>query len=161
MSDNYLRIIPTDPNLVPSEAVADQVVNLIGPAFPEADEVVAESHGHPVFIDQGANLEAVLCPTCGKRLRLDFADEVDPIRDWWHELTDPLESSNVTEVQARMPCCQAMVPFTALQFDWPAGVASFEISIMNPGVPDALSSELQRQVETLLGSPVRYVWAHY
>jgi hypothetical protein len=32
---------------------------------------------------------------------------------------------------------------------------------MNPGVPDALSGELQRQVETLLGSPVKYVWAHY
>ena len=161
MSDNYLRIIPTDPNLIPPEAVADQIVKLLGPAFPEADEVVAESHGHPVFIDQGANLEAILCPACGKRLPLQPASEVDAIRDWWYGLTDPLGEGNVVQVQATMPCCQAVVPFSELQFDWPAGVASFEITILNPGVPDPPSAELKQQVEALLGGPVKYVWAHY
>jgi hypothetical protein len=161
LSDDYLRIIPADPNLIPPKSIADQIVNLVGPAFPEADEVVAESHGHPVFIDQGTNLEAILCPACGKRLPFHPAQEVDALRDWWYELSDPLGEASVVEVKATMPCCQAVVPFSRLQFDWPAGVASFEISIMNPGTSDSLPAELQRQVEALLGGPVKYVWAHY
>ena len=161
MSDNYLRIIPSDPNLIPPDAVAEQIVRLLEPAFPEADEVVAETHGHPVFIDQGANLEAILCPACGKRLVLQPTAEIDAVLEWWYELTEPLGETDVSQVQASMPCCQAAVPFSALQFDWPAGVASFEISIMNPRVPDPPATELQRQVEALLGSPVKYVWAHY
>jgi uncharacterized Zn-finger protein len=111
VSDNYLRIIPVDPNLIPTRAVAEQIVQLVGPAYPEADKVEAESHGHPVFIDQGANLEAILCPACGKRLSFYPADEAEPIREWWYELTDSVGEGSVAEMQASMPCCAALVPF--------------------------------------------------
>ena len=158
MSENYLRIIPADPNLVPTRAVANQIVDLVRRAFPAADEVVAERHRRPTFIDQGENLEAILCPACGKRLALQAADEVG---GWWHDLADSLHNKNLTSVEATMPCCRRVVPFTTLEFDWPAGVASFEISIRSPGTTDPLSARLQRKVEALLGTPVKYVRAHY
>jgi hypothetical protein len=84
-----------------------------------------------VFIDQGANLEAIVCPACGERLEFQPAQELDPIREWWYGVTDPLGQGNVAKVEATMPCCQAVVPFATLQFEWPAGIASFEVSIMN------------------------------
>jgi hypothetical protein len=161
VSDNYLRIIPADVNLMPPETIAAQIVKLLEPVFPDADKVVAENHGHPIFIDQGANLEAILCPACGRRLPLEHTDEVDSVRDWWYELSDPLGDGDVTDVRATMPCCQRVVPFSELQFDWPAGVASFEISILNPRIPEPPSGELERKIEVILGSRVRYVWAHY
>jgi hypothetical protein len=161
VSDNYLRIIPTDPNLIPPETVADQMVPLLGPAFPDADDVVAESHGHPVFVDQGSNLEAILCPACGTRLLFYPAADAEAVWDWWYELTDALGEGDAAQAETTMPCCQAVVPFSDLQFDWPAGVASFEISIMTPGASDPPSSELQQRLEALLGCQVKYVWAHY
>jgi hypothetical protein len=122
VSDNYLRIIPIDPNLMPPDDVSDQSVKLLEPAFPAADKVVAETHGHPVFIDQGAKLEAILCPACGKRLTLQPTAEVDAIHKWWYNLTEPLGESDVSQLQASMPCCEAGVPFSALQGS--TGVAS-------------------------------------
>jgi hypothetical protein len=161
MSDNYLRIIPAEPKLVPPEAVATRILALVRPAFPEADTVAAESHPHPVFVDQGANLEAVLCAACRRRLQCEPTAEASAVWDWWLDLADRLRDGSVADVQVTMPCCQAVVPFTALEFDWPAGVASFEISIMNPGVSGGPSVDLQRQLEVLIGCPIKCIWAHY
>jgi hypothetical protein len=45
--------------------------------------------------------------------------------------------------------------------DWPAGVASFEISIRNPGLADRLDAALVSELEKALGCQVRQIWAHY
>jgi hypothetical protein len=161
MSDNYLRLIPSDPHLMPPDVVANQIVSLLRPAFPEADRVTAEYHDHPVFVDQGTNLEAVLCRACGRRLPFGPGLGDEGVWQWWYDLTEHLAGGSVTDVQVTMPCCHARLPFAALEFDWPAGVASFEVSIRNPRTPDGPSPELQRRVEALLGSPIKVIWAHY
>ena len=156
MSDNYLRLVPSDPALVPSKEVATTFVNLVGNALPDAHEVLAESYGHPVFIDQGANLESIICPSCETTLPLDSESN----RDWWYEVSDDLENEDIRAVEVCMPCCGVVVPFEQLRFDWPAAVASFEISILNPNVR-ALPVDLLAELERALGCEIKQVWAHY
>jgi hypothetical protein len=160
MSVTYLKIIPADIRLVPRETAHGEIVRLVEEAFPAAEEIELHAYGHPVFVDQGQNLNAILCPAC--EVRLEFANqEVDPLRDWWYEMSDPLGETSVAHVLLEMPCCRAVVPFAALQFDWPAGVASFEIAVMDPGVAETPSLEWRRRVEALIGGPIRFIWAAY
>jgi hypothetical protein len=161
VSDNYLRIIPVEPTLIPPEATARNAVERIGPLFPDSDEVVAKSYGHPVFIDQGANLEAIICPSCGARLPFYPADLAEHLRAWWDDIADPLDEVNVADLRVTMICCRASVLFSDLSYDWPAGVASFEISIMNPGRADGLSGSELTELQEILGCQVKQIWAHY
>ena len=156
MSDNYLRLVPSDPALIPSKEVATACVTLVGNALPDAHEVLAESYGHPDFIDQGANLESIICPACETSLSLDSESN----RDWWYEVSDELENKDIRAVEVRMLCCGVIVPFEQLRFDWPAAVASFEISILNPNV-HALPADVLAELERALSCKIKQVWAHY
>jgi hypothetical protein len=142
MSDSYLILIPTESRLIPAEEAAQAAVALLFPALPEAHEIVAESHGFPVFVDQGANLEFINCPSCGSRLPFNPASEAELVRDWWYAIVDPLEGQCVDGVIVTMYCCGARVPFSSLTFDWPAGIASFQIDILNPGIGESLPPSL-------------------
>lgn len=163
MSDDYLRVIPVDARFVPATDLAQTAVGLLGPALPDADEIVAETYDHPVFIDQGVNLETVICPACSARLSFYPTEKAEAVRKWWHAITDPLDLStqNVANLRITMYCCGAFVLFSELTYDWPAGVASFEISILNPGIRGSLPEELLVKLESVLGCRVRQVWAHY
>jgi len=159
MSDNYLRLIPADVRYIPADDVAAAAVGIASRALPEADVVQAERHEEPVFIDQGTNLEAIICPACRVRMVVFGQDGV--IQQWWYELIEPLQGKGVAGVEVRTPCCAATVPFSELEFDWPAGVASFEISIRNPGIGNPLDETVIAQLEAVLGCRVKQVWAHY
>ena len=65
------------------------------------------------------------------------------------------------DLAARMPCCGAVVPFTALTFDWPAGFARFRLSIDNPQVERPVATEIVRELERILGCSLTQVWALY
>jgi len=161
MSDNYLRIIPADENLVPSDEVVAQVLELIAPAFAGADEILSKRHRHPVFIDPGEGLLVVLCPACDARLPLRAPAAPAAVREWWSLLAGDLARKGAGDVRATMPCCRKLVPFSRLRFDAPAGVAAFEISILNPPLAQPPSPEVQEQLAAVLGCPVRFVWARY
>jgi hypothetical protein len=161
VSDNYLRIVPIDPRFIPAESVAQAAVQMLGPAVLGADRVLAKNYGHPVFIDQGANLEAIVCPACGSRLLFHSAEDAESVREWWYAIADLLDEQNIADLSVNMRCCQASVLFADLDFDWPAGVASFEISILNPGISGPLPGDTVSSLEGALGCKVRQIWAHY
>lgn len=159
MSDSYLRIFPTEPAFRPSEAATLAALAILKPAVPEADGIEAESYAHPTFIDQGENLEAIICPACGGRLKLLSAS--NEVRTWWHNIADSLTGQNVAALQVTMPCCRAAVSFAALAFHWPAGVASFELSVQNPNLCGPIPPEIMQQLEAALGCSLRQIMAHY
>ena len=121
--------------------------------LPDGEMCKAEVYDELHFIDQGNNCEAVLCPSCGRQFAIDFFTENDPGMTWWFEVTDAISNSgSIREVQTRMPCCGASVPFTSLEFDWPAGFAHFALSIWNPNVADKLLTiEQMSKLENVLG----------
>ena len=160
VSDNYLRLIPTDPHYMPPDEAGRRASLVVSHALPAADRVQVKRHSQPVFIDQGTNLESVLCPRCRARVAF-YGDTATATSEWWKQIADQLGGQQVADVRVTMSCCGSSVMFQELQFEWPAGVASFEISIRNPGIGEPLGPELVAQLEGILGCGIRQVWAHY
>ncbi len=120
-----------------------------------------ETYENVAFIDQGENLEAVLCSGCSSRVDLygpqappNFAEQV-------FELVNETEEATVESLTVNMPCCGMHVPFTSLRFDWPAAFGRFELSIWNPEVDRPVPEELRQRLEAAVGMPLLEVWAHY
>ena len=68
MSTSLLRIIPEDPDHVPSLSAQIRARTTLAKLVPNAGRVHSEVHNDPAFIDQGENFEEVRCGSCGKPL---------------------------------------------------------------------------------------------
>lgn len=150
MSDNYLRLIPKDPTWQPTVEAAQRCVAALSPLVPGADSVEAEFLEKVTFIDQGANLERVLCPAC--RVGLDL--------DWWSEEMARSGDGAFSDLAVTTPCCSAATSLNDLGYEWPAGFASFEVAVLNPQRGWLEPDELSR-LGDMLGRPLSQVMAHY
>jgi hypothetical protein len=159
MSDNYLRLIPDDPRFTPPRRAARAALQLLKQAV-RSDRVEAEYYATPVFIDQGTNLEAIICPLCARRHPLHDAPAAKATGKWWSSMSARLDRTNPADLRTRTPCCNRLVEFSRLTFDWPAGVASFELSLLNPNRGDLRPALLDR-IRAMLGCAIRMVWARY
>lgn len=136
-------------------------MTLLGSFFPEGEDFQAEIYDEIEFIDQGENIEAVICPACEKRLEMDHFTEGDPIVAWWYDLSEVMEEAAVASITTKMPCCGQVVRMMDLEFDWPAGFARFELSVMNPNEADNLTELQLHELEQILDCQLRQVRAHY
>jgi hypothetical protein len=161
MSDDVLKLIPADPHFVPSAAAQAAAVAALEKLLPEGEMCRAKDFGHVTFIDQGENLESILCPACRTKLSLYGSPESESNCDWWHSIMDNLEEGDFEGVSGQMPCCGRPVPVTSLQFDWPGGFARFELCIWNPGLGENLTPTQVAEFEAILGCKLLQVRAHY
>ncbi|MCA9178809.1 MAG: hypothetical protein KDB14_30310 [Planctomycetales bacterium] len=161
MSDDYLKIIPTSAECVPPKRTHRSALVLLRTFFPEGEDFQVEIYDEIEFIDQGENIEAVICPACKQRLEMEHFTEGDPIVAWWYELSEAMDGTAVTAITTRMPCCGRVVRMMDLEFDWPAGFARFELNVMNPNVAENLTESQLRELEQILGCRLRQVRAHY
>lgn len=150
MSDNYLRLIPTDPAWRPERDAAERAAVVLSALVPGADEVEAELYAGVTFIDQGANFERLGCPLCGAELA-----EV-----WWGEQMAAAGAGGFADLRVSTPCCGKATSLNDLTYDWPAGFAQSELSVLNPQRGWLTEAELA-EVATALGHPLRQVMAHY
>ena len=150
MSDNFLRLIPTDPEYTPDAQAADEARAYLATLVPDADEVKAAMTSEVTFIDQGTNLERISCPRCGAEL-----DE-----SWWADEVERASNTAFTQLDVTTPCCAARVSLNDLDYEWPAGFARFVLEAMNPQVRD-LDESATARLATMLGTPLRRIWAHY
>ena len=158
MSDDYVRLIPTDPVWQPAQAPAAAatayVVELFAGPNGSVDQVEHEFHDAVTVIDSGVNTSRATCPTCGGDVPLGW---VFGVVDSRHQV------SNLEDLIVQVPCCGALVSLNELEYDWPMGFARFEISILNGyrpivGLSDVVELEA---VARRLGHAVRQVLAHY
>ena len=161
MSDDYLKIIPTAPEHVPPKSRHQLALTLLETFLPDGEEFEAQVYDKTEFIDQGENIEAVICPSCTKRSTLDHSTDDNPIVTWWYDLAESMEDADVTKIITEMPCCRQRVRLMDIEFDWPAGFARFELNVMNPNVRGNLTIPQLEQLETILGCPLKQVRAHY
>ena len=150
MSDNVLRLIPTDPQFVPDDASAERARDHLAELAPNADEVTQNMSEETQFVDPGANLERISCPRCGQNLPME----------WWQDRMDDAFKARFTVLAVTTPCCGADVSLNDLNYEWPAGFARFVLEAMNPGVADLATAEIATLAE-IVGSPLRRIWAHY
>ena len=155
MSDDVLSIIPTDPTWQPTEAAADRAIAILEGLAPGAGdldvEIEADFYDKITPVDPADNLARIGCPRCGRDIDLD----------WWHDLVETAvdEEDGFDTLDVVVPCCESTVSLNDLDYDWPAGFASFEIAVWNPDRGQLTDAELAA-VAAALGHPVRQVMAH-
>jgi hypothetical protein len=155
MSDDFLRIIPTDQNYVPDSGQQQHALELLKALCPGADEYEATTYDELTFLDQGENCEAVLCPSCAARLHTLDDD------GWWLERQEEAFRSSIADMRVTMPCCSNNIAFTSLQFDWPAGFAHFELSVRNPSLDDIyLPPKELKKLQDALNCRLTQIRAH-
>jgi hypothetical protein len=150
MSDNYLRLIPTDPQYVPSSEAAEVARQRLARLVPDADEVTTVVTDHAEFVDAGINFERVDCPNCGRELD----------QEWWTERMDEAAGGHFSALQVTTPCCSWQVSLNDLTYVWPVGFARFVLEALNPNVKDLPEGALA-DLGTALGTPLRQIWVHY
>ena len=163
MSDDVLSLIPIEQEYVPNAAARERAAALLQEMLPDGEICEAKVYDELHFIDQGENCEAVLCPSCRRRFEIGYFTESDPGLTWWLEMSEAIpKDGSIKHVRTSMPCCGETVPFTSLEFDWPAGFAHFTLSIWNPNVADGLLTiEQLGMLEEVLGCKLKQIRAHY
>jgi hypothetical protein len=149
MSDDFLRLIPTDPQCTAGDRQLREASALLASFLPQAQEVTFEIKEQVSFIDPGQNLERIFCPRCGHQVDMG----------WWADQMDAAYETGFSDLSVKMPCCGATVSLNDLQYDWPAGFARFVLEARNPR--EHLNQEKLESLEAILGCKLRRILAHY
>ncbi len=149
MSDSYLRLIPTDPDYVPSSGQIQQALAIIS-ANPLGSEPAVKITDDVEFIDAGTNLSAVYCPLCGSEINW---------RWWADDAMNRAYATRFRDLTIKTPCCGFQTNLNDLRYDWPCGFARFEISFLGPR--RNLEPGMVERIAAALGTPLRKIWAHY
>ena len=167
MSEDLFKVIPESRGFVPDAFTYKNAIRKLEEFTPDGEEVEVRVYQHLEFIDQGENLEAIICPCCKQRLRIDHSSANDPIGDWWQKANveaDIHRGQDVFELNleavCQMPCCQEQVKCVDLEFDWLGGFAKFELTARNPDL-ETLTHEQILELEEILGCRLTLIRDHY
>ncbi|MBI5793633.1 hypothetical protein HZA87_00905 [Candidatus Uhrbacteria bacterium] len=149
MSESILKLIPTNPNYVPSDQIIKKVRNLFPSIFPHAQRFDFRTAENVEFIDPGANFESVSCPFCGSPVDIS----------WWQEAMDQAAGNKFSDLKINTPCCGKSSSLNNLIYNWPAGFAKFTLSVIDPG-HDPADEEIHA-LEDALQCRVKKIIAHY
>lgn len=150
MSDNYVTIVPVDPQLVPAEESVVGLEALVRTLAPALEGMERQVHPGVRFFDAGANFESVACPHCRQTLDLG----------WWSETCDhDLVDGAFLLAERALPCCAGKATLNDLVYDWPQAFGRFGLRIMNPSRA-AFSEEEVGLIQGALGCKVRIVYQH-
>jgi hypothetical protein len=155
VSDDYIRLIPTDPVWQPTPQNAAAAVAYVTGLFAEPGDDVwaieARFYDRPTVIDAGMYLERITCPRCHADIALS----------WFGDFVRR-SGMSFDRLDAQVPCCEAVISVNGLRFEEPMGFARFEVSVMNgTRAKNELDSEELAQVASVLGRPVKQILAHY
>jgi hypothetical protein len=149
MSDNYLHLVPCDPEFDPDPPRVAEAVKLLASFLPNADDVSVRQSEEVQFIDQGENFERVLCPGCGSDLT-----------ELWGDWMDEAAASGFRSRDISPPCCGAETELNGLVYEWPAAFGRFLLTALNPRMGGWLPQDQQTAIEEILGCPLRQVLSH-
>jgi hypothetical protein len=150
MSDNYLRLIPEEPEFVPDPKASVQAVLTLQSLAPLAEEIKASITETIRFINQGSNFEKVLCPKCGAELN-----------EWWKKEMNKAWKDCFANLLTNTPCCGTTLSLNDLEYQWPAGFSRYVLEARNPSLGRGLEPAQVAQLESILGCRLRQVLAHY
>jgi uncharacterized protein YbaR (Trm112 family) len=158
MSDDCIKLIPTDPCYVPPKPLQKKAIDLLEVMLPEGEECEAEVYERLTFIDQGENLSFIICPNCRKNLDYNYDEN---IQEWWYSIEAQEQDKGVEGLMISMPCCKRNILFTDLTFDSPAGFARFKLVAWNPQISHDLSPEQIADLEAVLKCKLKQIRAYY
>jgi hypothetical protein len=131
MSDNWIRVIPEQPDVVLDEERQQRAVSYFRTIMARTAEVRASINDCIVFFDCGGNFESVACPSCETSIDIDL----------WHDwMNEDFDGEGFTLKEHAMSCCGAQHTLHELRYEMPQGFGRFELCAMNPNLGE-LSEE--------------------
>ena len=148
MSSSELKIISTIPSYIPDKIQLDDTRKFLSKMY-EPDKIEFITSQTIEFIDQGENFETVSCNVCGREIDME---------SWQNEM-DIAYQKQFTDLNFLTPCCNRQTSLNDLIYKSPAGFAKFVIRISDPNIE--VSNNDLKQLEEILRTGLRIVWAHY
>ena len=151
MSDNWIRIVPTDPEWTPDQEHEATAVRLLRKLMPGAEDVSVERSAEIAFIDAGSNQGATSCRRCGTSVS----------EEWWAAaLSRSYDNSRFNDRMMPVPCCGAPTDLNDLDYgDFPVAFASWWVDCTNPDA-GRLNEQAVGSISDALGHPVTIVYQH-
>jgi hypothetical protein len=150
MSDNYLTLIPTDPDYVPPIEAREIARKLLETFVLDADEVSIRVSDEYI-LESGGELSGVFCPACRAN-----------VEEWFEDLLDAADEEYLegfSDLTTIMPCCGSRISLNDLDFSWPTGFSCFTLDALNPNIND-LTSVQTEELEDIVGCKLRQIWEH-
>jgi hypothetical protein len=153
VSENWLRILPTDPAFAPRPQLTARFVDAVRAVVPDAEKIEIVSRDEIEFVDPGGNWEGVRCPRCAADYSLES-------RQWWQNRMDQsYEATHFADRRLDLPCCRVESDLADLNYVWNAGFAKWWVDCRNPG-RGRLSQEELDALGVSLGHTVHIVYRH-
>jgi hypothetical protein len=150
MSDNWIRVIPEDPRLVPEEHRQEQARRWFTKNAPRAEMIEVRVSDRIEFHSCCENFDRIACPSCGKDI---------PVEWWQQRMDDDYDGGGFKLSTYPMPCCDASFTLHELTYEWPQGFGQFSLNVLNPQI-GVLSAAQQEELERILGTPLRVIYQH-
>src|SRR5579872_111967 len=96
MSDNWIVLISEDPTFLPDKARQARARDRFAKIVPDASGIRLKVYDKIEFFDCGANLERILCPSCGA--------EIPTL--WWQDRMSEDYADGFKLDRYAMPCCK-------------------------------------------------------
>src|ERR1700712_3367272 len=122
MSDDRLRLIPTDPAWVPDDVALRRAVRVLRTLAPDAGSVRGAVHDEGGFVDAGGNARGIGCPACGAALE----------EEWWAGRVERAAATGYSRLAVTTPCCATRTTLNHLDHLWAARVAPPEVGVTRP-----------------------------
>jgi hypothetical protein len=157
MSDTTLIAIPADPAFVPEPDPRQRARAWFAANYPDADDIEVAVTDHIEFVPSFETFERVLCPAC--RAEMDMGS-------WGQQMEEDYSSDDgFVFTKFQLPCCGATASLPELVYEMPQGFARFKIAGRNAGLsgdtpPWPVPEERTQQLAKILGTPIRWIYAH-
>ncbi len=149
VSDNWIALIPEDPNFIPEAGKQSRARDRFAEIAPDADEINIKVSDKVAFFDCGGNFERILCPHC--RTEIPVA--------WWQDRMDEDYSNGFMLARYATPCCNTLHTLHELVYEWPQGFGRFALDARNPNI-GKLEARYREEFEEILGTRVRVIYQH-
>lgn len=151
MSENWLQIIPSSPDYVPTASQRGAALALMRELAPGAEDIMAVLTDDIAFIDAGANFTDVRCPRCGTTL---------DITGWWQsEVSRCSDDGSFSRLATVTPCCNKETTLNDLVYVWPQGFSRWRVRVTGPGRSVLEPNELDA-LAAAVGHEIREIWTH-
>ena len=150
MSDDFIILVPRDPDSAASHDVQARVAAVLKRLAPSAESITPEVSEAIRFHDAGENFERILCPRCGKEIRVE----------WWQDRMDEDSSDYGFRLDSYATiCCNKLVNLNELTYDWPQAFGRTSWTVQNADIGD-LDAGSRAELEVAAGNPLVVVRQH-
>ena len=148
MSSTVLKIIPTNTSYLPDKIQQDKGKIFLTKLY-KNEQIEFVTTVSIEFVDQGENFDSVYSNLCGQNIEIE---------DWQNAMEKAYEKQ-FTDLEFISPCCHKKTSLNDLIYHSAAGFSKFIMTISD--AQNEVGERDLNQLQQILGTPLRIIWAHY